>query len=66
VVTACGVAAGRLSATLVATALGGVPFPGPRALSRALAVGALSAPLGPPLVAAVRRLGGPTVVGDRG
>ena len=56
--TALGVGAGGAAATGVATALGGVPFPGPAALIRTAAVAALSAPLGPPLFAAVRRLRG--------
>ncbi|HET9771083.1 MAG TPA: rod shape-determining protein MreD [Acidimicrobiia bacterium] len=65
-VTALGVGAGRLATTVVATALGGVPFPGPGALGRAAAVALLSAPLGPPLVALVRRAGAPTRAGGRG
>jgi hypothetical protein len=54
--TALGVGAGGAAATGVATALGGVPYPGPAALIRTAAVAALSAPLGPLLFAAVRRL----------
>lgn len=56
--TALGVGGGGAAATAVATALGGVPFPGPGALIRTAAVAALSAPLGPPLFAAVRHLRG--------
>jgi hypothetical protein len=56
--TALGVGAGGAAATGVATGLGGVPFPGPGALIRTAAVAALSAPLGPPLFAAVRHLRG--------
>lgn len=58
VLTALGVGAGGAAAAGVATALAGVPFPGPAPLIRAAAVAALSAPLGPPLFAAVRRLHG--------
>jgi len=56
--TALGVGAGGAAAAGVATALAGVPFPGPAAVIRTAAVAALSAPFGPPLFAAVRRLGG--------
>lgn len=53
-----GVAAGRLVAAVVATALGGVPFPDADGLLRIAGVAALSAPLAPAAVAVVRRLGG--------
>lgn len=56
--TVLGVGAGGAAAAVVATAIGGVPFPGSAALIRTAAVAALSAPLGPPLSAAVRRLHG--------
>jgi hypothetical protein len=65
VVTGLGVGAGRLATTVVATALGGVPFPGPGALGHSAAVALLSAPLGPPLLALVRRAGAMRA-GDRG
>jgi rod shape-determining protein MreD len=55
-----GVAAGRLGTAAVATALGGVPFPETAGLLRMAGVAALSAPLGPPAVAVVRRLGRPS------
>ena len=51
-----GVIAGRLMTAATATALGGVPFPEPAGLLRILGVAALSAPLGPPTVALVRRI----------
>lgn len=54
-----GVVAGRLMTAATATALGGVPFPGPTGVLRILGVAALTAPLGPPVVALVRRLGRP-------
>ena len=59
--TLLGVGAGRLATTAVATALAGVPFPGPSHLATIAASAALSAPLGPLAVAAVRRL--PTPAG---
>ena len=54
--TLVGVGAGRLGTTAVATAVAGVPFPGPSHLATIAAVAALSAPLGPLAAAAVRRL----------
>ena len=52
-----GVAIGRLATAVVATALGGLPFPETDGLLRMAGVAALSAPLGAPTVALVRRLG---------
>jgi hypothetical protein len=57
VVVLLGVAAGRLGAAVVATALGGLPFPDTAGVLRMAGVAALSAPLGPPVLAAVHRLG---------
>jgi hypothetical protein len=54
--TVAGVAGGRLATAAVATALGGMAAPGPLAVVRIAAVSAVSAPLAPPLFAAVRRL----------
>jgi hypothetical protein len=56
-VTVFGVAAGRLGAAVVATTLGGVAFPAPTALLRIVGIAAISAPLGPLVEGAVRRLG---------
>ena len=56
VLTALGVAAGRLATPVVATTLGGVPFPGTPAVLPIAGVVLLSAPLGPLAGAAVRRL----------
>jgi hypothetical protein len=50
------VGAGRLATAVVAATLGGVPAPDPAGLVRIAAVAVLSAPLGPPAGAAVRRL----------
>lgn len=55
--TAFGVAAGRLGTAVVATTLGGVPFPGTPSLLRIAGVAVLSAPFGPLAGGAVRRLG---------
>lgn len=57
VVTAFGVAAGRLGTAAVATTLGGVAFPGSPGLLRIVGVAAVSAPLGPLAGAVVQRLG---------
>jgi len=57
VITFGAVVAGRLAVAVVATSLGGVPFPQTGALVRIVWVGVLSAPFGPPAAAAVRRLG---------
>lgn len=57
VVVFLGVAAGRLATAVVATALGGLPFPETAGLLRMAGVAALSTPLGPPTVALVRRFG---------
>ena len=57
--TLLGVGAGRLATTVVATALAGVPFPGPSHLGTIAAIAALSAPVGPLAAAAVRRLPDP-------
>jgi rod shape-determining protein MreD len=57
--TGAGVGTGRLATAAVATAFGGVPFPGVPGLLRVFAVAAVSAPLGPPVLAIVRRL--PTI-----
>lgn len=54
-----GVAAGRLMTAAAATAVGGIPFPAAAGLLPMAGVAALSAPLGPPVVALVRRLSGP-------
>ncbi len=54
--TLLGVGAGRLATTAVATAVAGVPFPGPSHLATIAAVAALSAPLGPLAAAALSRL----------
>jgi len=56
VITFASVLVGRLVVTVIATSLGGVPFPEPAALARIAGVAALSAPLGPLAAAAVRRL----------
>lgn len=56
VLTMLGVGAGQVATTAVATALGGVPFPGTSHLARIATVAALSAPLGPLAAAVVRRL----------
>jgi rod shape-determining protein MreD len=55
-----GVAAGRLGVAVAATALGGLPFPDTAGLLVPAGVAALSAPLGPPTVALVRRLSRPS------
>jgi hypothetical protein len=60
-----GVAAGRLATASVATALGGVPFPGVPGLVGIAGVAAVSAPLGPPIFAAARRLPGAGPAGGR-
>jgi hypothetical protein len=56
VLTAVGVAGGRFAAAGVAAALAGVPFAGVAGLVHVAAVGVISAPLGPPVFIAVRRL----------
>ena len=56
VLAVAGVGAGRLAAAAVATAFGGVPFPGAPGLLRIAAGALLSAPFGPPVFAAVGRL----------
>ncbi|HEY4409042.1 MAG TPA: rod shape-determining protein MreD [Acidimicrobiia bacterium] len=53
-----GVAAGRLATAMVATGLAGVPFPPVTGLLRIAAAAVISAPLGPPVFAAVRRVNG--------
>ena len=58
VLTIVGVGAGRLTAAVVATSLGGAAFPGIPGVARIAAVAALSAPLGPPAAAALQRLTG--------
>ncbi len=58
ILTAVGVVVGRLAVAVVATTLGGVPFPDPARLLHLVAVGVVSAPLGPALFAVVRRLAG--------
>jgi hypothetical protein len=65
VLTMLGVSAGLLATTAVATALGGVPFPGMPHLTGIAAIAALSAPLGPLAAAAVRRLPTHVVPGPR-
>jgi hypothetical protein len=55
ILTMLGVGAGQLATTAVATALGGVPFPGTPHLIRIAAAAALSAPLGPLAAAVVHR-----------
>jgi len=65
VLTGAGAGIGRLATAAVATALGGVPFPGVPGLVRIAAVAAVSAPLGPPLFALVRRLPGTASGGVR-
>jgi hypothetical protein len=64
VLTALGVGGGQLATTAVATSLGGLPFPAVGSLVRMAGIAALSAPLGPPVFAAVRRLR-PTAPGGR-
>jgi len=54
--TAAGVAAGRLGTAVVATALAGVPFPSPAGVGRIGLAAVASAPLGPAVLAALRRL----------
>lgn len=56
VVTSFGVAAGRLGTAAAATALGGAPFPDRVGILRMAAVAVISAPLGPTVFAAVRRV----------
>jgi rod shape-determining protein MreD len=51
------VATGRVGTAVVATALGGIPFPRTAGLLHILGVALLSAPLGIPAVAAGRRFG---------
>jgi len=63
--TGAGVGIGRLATAAVATALGGVPFPGVPGLVRIAAAAAVSAPLGPPLFALARRLPGTASGGVR-
>lgn len=58
--TAFGVGAGRLGTAVVATALGGMPFLDGAGGVRIATVAAITAPLGPGLFAALRRLPGPT------
>ena len=65
VLTGVGVGLGRLATASVATALAGVPFPALPGLVRIAAVAAVSAPLGPPLFAAVSRLPGTASGGGR-
>jgi rod shape-determining protein MreD len=63
--TAVGVGGGRLTVTVVSTLLGGVPFPGPAGLVPIAGVAVVSAPLGIPALAGVRRLGGRARPGAR-
>ena len=56
--TVLAVGAGRLATAAVATALGGVPFPGGPGLVRLAAVAVISGPVGVPVFAAVGRLPG--------
>jgi hypothetical protein len=56
VLTALAVASGRMGTAVVATTLGGAAFPGTPGLLRMAAVAAVSAPLGPMVAAAVRRV----------
>lgn len=53
-----GVGAGRLAVAVVATSLGGLPFPEMAGLFRIAGVAALSAPLAPAAMAVVRRFAG--------
>ena len=53
------VAAGRIVTAAVAMALAGVPFPDTAGLRRVAIVAIVSAPLGPPVFAAIRRLPAP-------
>jgi hypothetical protein len=55
VLTAGGVGAGRVAVVLASTAFGGRPVPGVAGLLRIAGVALVSAPLGPPVLAAVRR-----------
>jgi rod shape-determining protein MreD len=55
VLTAAGVGGGHVAAAAVATAFGGVPFPAAAGLIRIAASSALSAPIGPLMLAALRR-----------
>jgi hypothetical protein len=55
--TGASVAAGQLGTAMVATALGGLPFPRMAALLHIAGVAVLSAPLGIPALAAARRFG---------
>jgi hypothetical protein len=65
VLTAGAVAAGRLATAAVAATLAGQPFPRGAGLLRIAAVAAVSAPLGPPVFAAVRRIPGAAGGGGR-
>ena len=56
VLTFAAVAAVRSGTAVVATALAGAPFPPAAGLTRIAAAAAVSAPLGPPVFAALRRL----------
>ena len=64
VLTAVGVGAGRLAVAVVATTLAGVPFPGAGGLLGIATVAGMSALLGPPAFAAVRRV--PDLTGNGG
>jgi hypothetical protein len=55
--TGTAVAAGQLGTAMVATALGGLPFPRTAGLLHIAGVAVLSAPLGIPALAAARRFG---------
>lgn len=59
VLTVAGVSAGQLGVRAVATGFGGVPFADLAGLLGMAGVTAVSAPLGPPIFAAVRRLAPP-------
>lgn len=54
-----GAGTGRLAVAVVATVVGGIPFPDAAGLLRMVWVAALSAPLGPATVVLVRRLSAP-------
>lgn len=60
VLSLVGVGAGELAVAVVGTALGGMPFPDWRGVSAMAGVAGVSAPLGPPIFAAVRRLAPPS------
>jgi hypothetical protein len=65
VLTGLGVAAGRVGVTVMASTLGGVPWPGVPTLLRIMGVAAVSAPLGAAVVAAEGRLSGAVSSGAR-